>query len=421
MSRISLAGRTIYIPQMSYGGARCMSAAFQSVGLRAQPAPDSDGKTLELGGRYTSGDECLPERITLGDFLKITHLPGFDPEKTAFFMPTAGGPCRFGQYEGLLRKVMKDLELENVVVFSPSSANAYEDIGGRDFIRTGWRALVASDALQKLLHRTRPYEVNKGDTDAAYEDWLASMCQVLACKTDHKDRLEKMVVVLSKACERFRSIPKRHDPGRPLVGVVGEIYCRHNFFSNENLIRKVEEHGGEAWLSDLGEWVWYTIQDERRNLRIVGRRFSKAMLGNRIRSAVQRADEHALFKPLYGYLRGLEEPEDITVLLEYCEPYLPFDGALGEMVLSVGKAVYLYEKGADGVIDISPFTCMNGIVCEAVYPRVSREHEGIPIRNFYFDGTAVDLDRDIGIFIELARNYQCKKTKINHLRVAAQH
>ena len=61
------------------------------------------------------------------------------------------------------------------------------------------------------------------------------------------------------------------------------------------------------------------------------------------------------------------------------------------------------------MIDISPFTCMNGIVGEALYPRVSRENGGIPIRNFYFDGTHSDLERDIGIFIELAKSYQQRK------------
>jgi len=42
------------------------------------------------------------------------------------------------------------------------------------------------------------------------------------------------------------------------------------------------------------------------------------------------------------------------------------------MVLNVGKAVYLAKKGAAGIIDISPFTCMNGIVCEAIYPNEPR-------------------------------------------------
>ena len=54
---------------------------------------------------------------------------------------------------------------------------------------------------------------------------------------------------------------------------------------------------------------------------------------------------------------------------------------------------------------------MNGIVTEAVYPRVSKDHDDIPIRVFYFDGTQSDLDRDVGIFLELARTYQRRKAK----------
>jgi hypothetical protein len=52
---------------------------------------------------------------------------------------------------------------------------------------------------------------------------------------------------------------------------------------------------------------------------------------------------------------------------------------------------------------------MNGIVSEAVYPKVSKDFGGIPIRNFYFDGTQADLDRDLGIYMELARSYAEKK------------
>jgi hypothetical protein len=52
---------------------------------------------------------------------------------------------------------------------------------------------------------------------------------------------------------------------------------------------------------------------------------------------------------------------------------------------------------------------MNGIVSEAVYPKLSKDYGGIPIRNFYFDGTQSDLDRDLGIYMELARSYRVKK------------
>ena len=44
---------------------------------------------------------------------------------------------------------------------------------------------------------------------------------------------------------------------------------------------------------------------------------------------------------------------------------------------------------------------MNGIVTEAVYPSLQKDLDNMPIRTFYFDGTQGDLERDVGIFIEL--------------------
>jgi predicted nucleotide-binding protein (sugar kinase/HSP70/actin superfamily) len=113
-------------------------------------------------------------------------------------------------------------------------------------------------------------------------------------------------------------------------------------------------------------------------------------------------------EPFKEEFRGYEEPH-IAEILEAAEPYLPSTGALGEMVLNIGKAVCLSRKGLDGIIDISPFTCMNGIVSEAIYPRLSRDLGGIPIRSFYFDGTQSDLDRDLGVYLELAQTFRKKK------------
>ena len=52
---------------------------------------------------------------------------------------------------------------------------------------------------------------------------------------------------------------------------------------------------------------------------------------------------------------------------------------------------------------------MNGIVCEAVYPRVSRDLDGLPIRSLYFDGTPQDLESDLGVYLDLTRSYQHRK------------
>ena len=39
-------------------------------------------------------------------------------------------------------------------------------------MRTAWRAVVAQDILMKLLLKTRPYELEKGATDAVYHESL---------------------------------------------------------------------------------------------------------------------------------------------------------------------------------------------------------------------------------------------------------
>ena len=125
----------------------------------------------------------------------------------------------------------------------------------------------------------------------------------------------------------------------------------------------------------------------------------------RLRCHVQRRDERALLEPFAADFASRPEP-GIKEVLDAARPYLPPEGAVGEMVLNVGNVPCLARRGVDGIIDISPFTCMNGIVAEAIYPRVSADLANLPVRNLYFDGTAADLDLELGVFMEMARAYR---------------
>ncbi len=408
---------------MSDEGTRAFAAAFRYLGVDAHPSPTGDERTLEIAGRHTSGDECLPERVTIGDFLKVTELPGFDPAKTAFFMPTASGPCRFGQYSPFLRQVLRDLGYEDVLIVSPSSADGYSGLGeyAGPLMRLGWWALVGSDALRKMLHIYRPHETERGAADRACEAALTAFCAALADPSVPigSRKIDQLAGALEAGRDLFRAVPADFERDTKLIGVVGEIYCRLSTFSNEDLIRRLETFGAQAWLSDIGEWVWYTNFEEKKNLRLYGKGLSLDMLKVRIRERVQHGHEARLLAPFREEFVGLEEPHDVAEVLERSAPYLPYQGSLGEMVLSVGKAIYLYEKGVDGIIDISPFTCMNGIICESIYPKMSRECDGIPVRTFYFDGTQMDLENDLGIFMELVHNYSRRKTRRRVRRRAA--
>ena len=141
-----------------------VAGAFEYCGRAAEVLPESSGETVDLGKKYVSGKECYPCAVTTGDMIKKIMEPGFDPDRSAFFMPSGAGPCRFGQYNVFHRLVIRDLRLENLPVFSPNQDENFYDhlkIAGKDFAMRSWKGITAIGLLQKCLHQTRPYEKEK--------------------------------------------------------------------------------------------------------------------------------------------------------------------------------------------------------------------------------------------------------------------
>ena len=178
--------RKIYLPPMT-DHALAIVAAFQACGGEAEALPDSDEETLELGRRLTSGKECYPLILTTGDLAKLLQRPDFDPDQSAFFMPSANGPCRFGQYHRFHRLVLDDLGYPQVPVYSPEqSENMYREVGmvGGDFDRIAWNGIVAIDLLEKKLRECRPYERQAGETDQVYQHYLQKVYEALRDRQD---------------------------------------------------------------------------------------------------------------------------------------------------------------------------------------------------------------------------------------------
>jgi len=336
----------------------------------------------------------------------------------ALFMPTSDGPCRFGQYGPYIRGVLEEMGYGDVRVVSPTCEDGYNGVGEHadELLRTAWRALIGGELLTKLLLRTRPYETEKGAADAAYDAALSDLCAAVEARgRNAKERMERLKESLARGRRMLRAVPADASAPLPLIGIVGEIFCRLNSFSNDDVVRKVEEAGGECWISEVSEWLWYTNAAHVGLLKRFRKHFTMEMFGAKLKWHFQHKDEMALQAVFGDDFRGYEEPHDIREILELARPYLRPDGALGEMLLSVGKAVYLHAKGADGVLDINPFSCMNGIVSEAVYPRLSRDCDGLPVRVLYYDGTQTDRRYELDIFMDLVRDYSARKRAVRAL------
>ncbi len=371
-------GRTIYIPPMT-DHSRAVAAAFEACGAPARVLPESDARTLELGRRYTSGKECYPCALTTGDMVKLLMDDGVDPKRVAFFMPSGNGPCRFGQYHRFHRLVLDELGFPEVPIYAPDqNEEMYRElgmVGGSDFVRLGWRGLVATDMLQKALHETRPYEALAGDTDQAYQQCLDELEQTVKERGD-------LVDLMRRCRERFEAVRRANGRRRPLVGVVGEIYTRANRFANENVVRTIESLGGEAWLPPIAEWVLYTNYTSMQRAWAL-RRYS-GLRDTMIKDFFQRKDEHELGAPWKGYLHTLHEPP-IRRTLRAASPYLD-PSFEGEAILSVGKSRDMLTRGAAGVINVIPFTCMPGNVVSALMKRFREDHGNLPFMTMAMDG-----------------------------------
>ena len=187
--------------------------------------------------------------MTIGALVKKLREIGADPKREAFFMPTAEGPCRFGQYATLHKLILQDLGWGDIEIVSPSSYNAYQGIP-EAVRRDMWTAIVASDLMFKAVCKARPYEHEPGSVDRA-----ALIHQTLIERAMESGR--RWEPELARAVEALAAL-RGDGPPKPLVGVVGEIYVRCNGYSNGEVIRAIEAAGGEGWLAPLGEWILYT-------------------------------------------------------------------------------------------------------------------------------------------------------------------
>ena len=387
--------RTVFIPRMA-DHALALKAAFEYSGVSAEVLPESDKSVVDIGKRYLQGKECYPCTVTTGDILKLALSPDFKPDESAFFMPTANGPCRFGQYNVLQKLILDEIGHKDTLIYSPEQhKNFHKELGisGNEFTKVAWNGILAYDLLYKCLHETRPYEKDKGTADELYRQYQNKIYFSL------RGLDGKIGDVINKMKNDFDNTSKYKDK-KPLIGIIGEIFVRLHRFSNEDLIRKIESMGGAVWIAPMEEWVYYV--NHLAIKRALIKKDSSGIINALLKGFLQRKIEHKIAAPFEGFLKTLKEP-NTKQIIKLASPYV-HESFEGETVLSIGKAVDLIDKGALGIINAMPFGCMPGTIVSALMKSVSKDY-GVPCINIPYDGTESSaIDLQLEAFMESAHN-----------------
>jgi predicted nucleotide-binding protein (sugar kinase/HSP70/actin superfamily) len=319
------------------------------------------------------GSECLPTTVTIGGLLTKLQEIKADPREHAFFMPTAEGPCRFGQYALLHRIILNREGYQDLPILSPSSFNSYQGLEEK-LRRKLWLVFLNSDILFKAVCKIRPYELNPGETNQAMEQAIRIMEQAF----ESSGPLEPS---FQAAFSTLEAVPRR-PVRKPLVGIVGEIYVRCNAYSNEDVIGAIERFGGEPWLAPITEWILYTTYLQKRSAKEGFLNLRERAIGV-LKNQFLSRDEHKWYRLAGDFMQDRHEPPVEEVLAEGSK-YVPINFQ-GEAILTLGRTVKFAHQGASMVVNCSPFSCMPGTLTTAMFQEIQNQ-TGVPVVNMFYDG-----------------------------------
>ncbi len=385
--------RKIFVPEPTHH-ARVFVSLLRNMGLEAELLPRSKDRDLSLAKRFVNGNECLPLIQNMQDFLDYLHQHREDPEDgVVFFQGWACGPCRYGLYAPTQSLLINRAGYGEGKICSVKVDEVVKRYG-LPFIIGIYDGLVAIDLLYKMLHATRPYELEKGASDLLFEKHSERLMEILEnnrFSISHfltGKHLRPLKRCLEEAARQFAEVP-RSDEKRPRILVGGEFYVRLDNRCNQDLIRKIEAEGGEVSLAPASELFSYTsfinyqealaAHRDRKQLQSY---LQKTGFG--LMTGIAHREEKRLYSATNGLLRGHEEPSPEEIM-RHARKYVS-EHYGGEPPMTIGRAAALaHREGVAGVIFVAPFTCMPGSVVEA-HVATLREELNLPIVAIYYDG-----------------------------------
>jgi len=345
------------------------SSALRIIGCEPYIEPYTSKKTLSLGTKHSPEAICIPYKLILGNFIEA-----IDGGADYVAMITSPGCCRLGEYGKCIANALKDLGYEAKYIEMQlydgikGMYNFLKKVSGTNNLLLFTRAILIAmiktfmlDTLETKLSYYRAREIHFGEAEKHYKNAIKII--------DQNDT----IAGLSKAKKLVDSEMKKTeiDKNREVlyVDITGEIYIVNDEFSNQNIERELGRMGVQV----------------RRSLTLT------SFLKDAIIPKIFRKGETHLQRAF-----------------RLAKPYLMRDIG-GDSLECVSDVVYAQERGKDGIIHLSPFTCMPEIMSQNIFPAM-REDCDIPILALIMDeqtGRAGYITR-IEAFVDLMRRRKRK-------------
>ena len=374
---------TILIPMMIPIHFELLEPAVNSCGYNMVLLRECTQHTVETGLKYVNNDACYPSILVTGQMIEALESGKYDVNKTALIMSQTGGGCRATNYIGFIRKALRDAGFEQVPVISLNVVGMEKMPGFKltpKMMDKMIKAVLLGDLLQKMLHKNRAYEVNKGDTDKVFDKWMEkSKKLVTKCtNSEFKQAIYDMV-------DDFEKIEVDMTNVKPKVGIVGEVLIKYHPFGNNYVADLLEKEGAEVVLPDFMGFVKFMAThkitfNQLLNSNKISATVSKIAL--KLINLMEKDTKMALEKSNKNYLPTC----DIYHLEDKVKDILSIGNQTGEGWFLTAEMVEYIENDIPNIVCVQPFACLpNHVVGKAVIKTIRSKY---PMANI----TPVDYD-----------------------------
>ncbi|MCY3414634.1 MAG: hypothetical protein INQ03_23495 [Candidatus Heimdallarchaeota archaeon] len=371
--------------------------AFRWMGLTAGHPLSLSTEQLNRGLQYTSGNECLPLPIFIGQMLEIYEQkkPG---EIIGVYMIAGGEPCVVASYSGVLRKFIMDHKLTDIFLFEPHlEMNNVYNLSKIGIFRTLPIGFIIGDIITEIFYVLKTV----GGKNAISQ--LDTYWQELLNHAETRDSFnEYLPTFIDKLTQiEVHSDPKLH----PKIVISGDFFVRFDEFFFKGLPERYAEKGIILKPVDLSELLIYGSYDDMiiYSKEINATPHTKKGLFKAMRSIRQPSGRKYMASWAYAKLiekierdyrekfeeTGLliAEPNKLGQVINYANEHID-PSIMGETILTVGKAVEAMSEDYQGILVLGPFSCLPFRISEAILKPLSLENN-FPFLSFETDGRAI--------------------------------
>lgn len=368
--------------------------ALEASGYNVVCLPAMDREAVNVGLKFVNNDSCYPAIISIGQLVEALQSGEYDLNNTSVMMSQTGGGCRATNYIPLLRKALNDAGFPQVPVVSVSLGNkGVESNPGFKYTLPMLKRIVVAilygDLFERVVYRTRPYELEKGQIDALHAEWLK--------KVERNVRNGSLTIFnrnMKKIIKDFDTVPISNEV-KPKVGVVGEILVKYSPTANNDIVRLLEEEGAEAVVPDLIGFMNYSLYNQiwkYDNMGMPKKNKNIAEMAIKLIEVVE--------KPMDKALRASERftgIHSIYQLAEDASKILSIGNHTGEGWFLTGEMIDLLKTGVNNIVCMQPFGCLpNHVVGKGVIKELRHQY---PKSNI----AAIDYDPGVSIVNQLNR------------------